>query len=31
VHVFFNNDHAMLDNARAMVRMLSGEVRLPIP
>ena len=25
VHVFFNNDHAMLDNARAMARILAGD------
>jgi uncharacterized protein YecE (DUF72 family) len=25
VHVFFNNDHAMLDNAREMTRILAGE------
>ncbi|MDK2915972.1 MAG: hypothetical protein PWR25_529 [Euryarchaeota archaeon] len=26
-YIFFNNDHALLENARAMVRLLGQEVR----
>ena len=38
-HIFFNNDHAMLENARAMMRLFAGvppargweTIFLPIP